>query len=172
MATLKFWLTYGLFLWGISNANVCWSQNEDKGEEFRPGLIAEYRVGERQVVRLDADVAFTWDAATADSRLPTGSFEATWRGFVLIRLEAKHRLHAFVQGEVAVELDGQRVLQGSAKQPQWISGDEFVPGFGERPLVVTFRKTEPAAQLRLFWSSDSFGKEPLPPVAVSRRHIV
>ena len=132
-------------------------------DDFRPGLIAEYRSGETRIERVDADVAFAWENASPDQRLPAAPFEATWRGFVLIRLEAKHRLHAFVQGEVSIELDGQRVLHGSAKQPQWISGDEFVPGFGERPLVVTFRKTEKTAQLKLFWSSDVFNLEPLPP---------
>lgn len=135
---------------------------DEDDEEFRPGLVAEYRVGERAVTRIDPDVAFAWDKAAPDARLSAERFEATWRGLVLIRLEAKHRLHAFVQGDVTVELDGRRVLHGSAKQPQWISGDEFVPGFAERPLVVTFRKTEPAAQLKLFWSSDAFGLEPIP----------
>ncbi len=143
-------------------ASLAAPQDEDD-EEFRPGLVAEYRVGERAVTRIDPDVAFAWDEAAPDARLSAERFEATWRGWVLIRLEAKHRLHAFVHGEVTVELDGRRVLHGSAKRPQWISGDEFVPGFAERPLVVTFRKTEPAAQLKLFWSSDSFGLEPLPP---------
>lgn len=160
MASFRLWLAFGLAVIGIGHANDCHSQDDD--EEFRPGLIAEYRAGDRKMVRVDADVAFAWDDATPDSRLPSGSFEATWRGFVLIRLEAKHRLHAFVQGDVSIELDGKHVLKGSAKQPQWISGEEFVPGFGERPLVVTFRKTEPAAQLKLFWSSDAFGLEPLP----------
>ena len=154
-----------VILWNLL-ANCCCllaaPPNED-AEEFRPGLVAEYRVGERAVTRIDPDVAFAWDEAAPDSRLSAERFEATWRGLVLIRLEAKHRLHAFVQGEITVELDGRRVLHGSAKQPQWISGDEFVPGFAERPLVVTFRKTEKTAQLKLFWSSDAFGLEPLPP---------
>ncbi len=136
---------------------------DDDDEEFRPGLVAEYRVGARAVTRIDPDVAFAWDEAAPDARLSAERFEATWRGFLLVRQEAQHRLHAFVQGDVTVELDGRRVLHGSAKQPQWISGDEFSPGFGERPLVVTFRKTEPAAQLKLFWSSDAFSLEPLPP---------
>src|SRR5437867_12885952 len=95
---------------------------DDDDEEFRPGLVAEYRVGERAVTRIDPDVAFAWAEAAPDARLPAERFEATWRGLVLIRLEAKHRLHAFVQGDVTVELDGRRVLHGSAKQPQWISG--------------------------------------------------
>ena len=146
----------------FASASLAAPPDEDD-EEFRPGLVAEYRVGERAVTRIDPDVAFAWDEAAPDSRLSAERFEATWRGLVLIRLEAKHRLHAFVQGDVTVELDGRRVLHGSAKQPQWISGDEFVPGFAERPLVVMFRKTEPAAQLKLFWSSDAFSLEPLPP---------
>ncbi len=156
-----------LFVFFLPNllANSCLhaAPPDEDDEEFRPGLVAEYRAGERAVTRIDPDVAFAWDEAAPDARVSAERFEATWRGLVLIRLEAKHRLHAFVQGEVTVELDGRRVLHGSAKQPQWISGDEFVPGFAERPLVVTFRKTEPAAQLKLFWSSDAFSLEPLPP---------
>ena len=158
-------LLSSIFLWNLLTNSLCLlaAPPDEDDEEFRPGLVAEYRVGERAVTRIDPDVAFAWDEAAPDARLSAERFEATWRGLVLIRLEAKHRLHAFVQGDVTVELDGRRVLHGSAKQPQWISGDEFVPGFAERPLVVTFRKTEPAAQLKLFWSSDSFGLEPLPP---------
>ncbi|HLQ44760.1 MAG TPA: PA14 domain-containing protein, partial [Planctomycetaceae bacterium] len=154
-----------ILLWNLLAHSSCLfaAPPDEDDEEFRPGLVAEYRVGERAVMRIDPDVAFAWDEAAPDSRLSAERFEATWRGLVLIRLEAKHRLHAFVQGEVTVELDGRRVLQGSAKQPQWISGDEFVPGFAERPLVVTFRKTENTAQLKLFWSSDVFSLEPLPP---------
>ena len=146
-----------------SNRSLIAAPPDEDDEEFRPGLVAEYRAGERVVTRIDPDVALAWDEAAPDSRLSAERFEATWRGLVLIRLEAKHRLHAFVQGEVTVELDGRRVLHGSAKQPQWISGDEFSPGFGERPLVVTFCKTEKTAQLKLFWSSDAFNLEPLPP---------
>lgn len=157
------WLLTAIFLQQlIANFSLAAPLDEDD-EEFRPGLVAEYREGERTVTRIDPDVAFAWDEVAPDARLSAERFEGTWRGLVLIRLEAKHRLHAFVQGDVTVELDGKRVLHGSAKQPQWISGDEFVPGFAERPLVVTFRKTEQTAQLKLFWSSDSFGLEPLPP---------
>ena len=104
---------------------------EEDDEEFRPGLVAEYRAGDRAVTRIDPDVAFAWDEAAPDVRVSAERFEGTWRGFLLVRQEAKHRLHAFVQGDVTVELDGRRVLHGSAKQPQWISGDEFLPGFAE-----------------------------------------
>lgn len=157
------WLLVALLAMRFLTAASFAAPPAEDDEEFRPGLVAEYRVGERAVTRIDPDVAFAWDEAAPDARLSAERFEATWRGLVLVRLEAKHRLHAFVQGDVTVELDGRRVLHGSAKQPRWISGDEFVPGFGERPLVVTFRKTEPAAQLKLFWSSDAFSLEPLPP---------
>ncbi len=161
------WWRYGLICLGFvtalsaSQSSVSFGQDDD--DEFRPALLAEYRAGERRIERIDPAVAFDWQAESPDPRLAAGRFEATWRGFVLVRLEAKHRLHAFVQGEVSVELDGQRVLHGQAKQPGWISGDEFLPRFGERRLVVTFRKTERTAQLKLFWSSDLFGVEPLPP---------
>ena len=160
MTSPRFCLSFGLVLWSFSNFGIGRSQEDD---EFSSGLIAEYSSGGQRIERIDSDIEFAWDEAAPDSRLSAERFEVTWRGLVLVRLEAKHRLHAFVHGDVTVELDGQRVLHGSAKQPQWISGDEFSPGFGERPLVVTFRKTEKTAQLKLFWSSDVFSLEPLPP---------
>jgi len=157
------WSLTSLFVGYLLVAQSFAAPPDEDDEEFRPGLVAEYRAGERVATRIDPDVAFAWDEAAPDARVSAERFEATWRGFLLVRQEAQHRLHAFVQGDVSVELDGRRVLRGSAKQPQWISGDQFASAFGERPLVVTFRKTEKTAQLKLFWSSDMFGLEPLPP---------
>ena len=44
----------------FASASLAAPPDEDD-EEFRPGLVAEYRVGERAVTRIDPDVAFAWD---------------------------------------------------------------------------------------------------------------
>lgn len=77
-----------------------------------------------------------------------------------------------MQGDVTVKLQGQSVLEGSAEQPQWIIGDEFEPSAGELPLLVTFRKTQPTAQLKLAWSSAAFDRTPVPEEALLRDKLL
>ncbi len=138
------------------------------GPKYRPGLVAEYRVGEKSIVRIDQDIAFAWGDESPDSELAAEPFETKWRGFLAVKKPAKLRLHAQVQGDVRIELKGQRVLEGSSEQPQWIRGDEFDATAAEMPLLVTFHKTQPAAHLKLAWSSDSMERETVPEDALVR----
>lgn len=132
------------------------------GPKHRPGLVAEYRSGDKSVVRIDSEIAFAWNDEPPDAELTAEPFEAKWRGFLQVKEAAKLRLHAEVQGDVTVELKGKSVLKGSTEQATSISGDEFSADATELPLTITFRKTQPAAHLKLFWSSDKFDREPLP----------
>ncbi|MBT6157316.1 MAG: c-type cytochrome [Planctomycetaceae bacterium] len=131
-------------------------------EDFPPGLLARYSVAEKTVERVDADVSFIWGEDTPDVRLPSGSFSAKWNGNLLMRREAKYTFHAYVQGRVRVTVDGKSVLEASEDKAGWATGKEISLGFGETPLMIDFTKTGKSARLQLFWSSDSFGLEPLP----------
>ena len=132
------------------------------GPKYRPGLVAELRSGDKSVVRIDSEIAFAWNDEPPDAELSTEPFEATWRGFLHVKEAAKIRLHADVQGDVTVELKGKSVLKGSTENKESISGDEFSASATEVPLTVTFRKTQPSAHLKLFWSSDKFDRELVP----------
>ena len=131
-------------------------------EDFSPGLLARFSVADKTVERVDADVSFIWGEDAPDVRLSRGSFSAKWNGNLMMRREAKYRFHAYVQGRVRVRVNGKSVLETSRDEAGWASGEEISLGFGETPLVIEFTKTGKSARLQLFWSSDSFGLEPLP----------
>ncbi|MGH7201810.1 MAG: c-type cytochrome, partial [Planctomycetaceae bacterium] len=151
-------------LWIVAVAGLvpvaAFAQSEE--DDFPPGLLAKYTAGGKTIERIDPDVAFDWQDAAPDERLPRGPFSAEWTSLLLIRQDVDYTFHAFVQGEATVTIDGQTVLRGKSDEAGWISGTPIKLGFGEKDLAVTFKKTEDRAALKLFWSSDAFYREPLP----------
>ena len=135
--------------------------DEDENDTV-PGLAARYRAGGKTVVRIDPDVAFEWKTDSPDPRLPRGPFAARWTGQLLVREGSPFRFHAFLQGKVAVTVDGRTVLAGRREHGGWISGEPVALGFGEKPIEVTFDAAEKGAAVKLFWSSARFPLEPLP----------
>lgn len=136
---------------------------EDDDEDSRPGLIAAYTAGEKTVERIDPDVQFVWEAASPDARLPAAPFSAHWTGKLLIRTEGKHAFHLFVHGEARVTLNGKTVVSGRREAPGWVAGEATEIDFGEQSIEVAYKRTGPKGALRLFWSSESFPTEPIPP---------
>lgn len=142
---------------------VAVSQEDD--EDYRPGLLAEYSVGEQSVERIDSVLSFNWGAAAPDQRLPTGPFSAVWSGNLLVRVPGKHRFYASVAGDVTVAIDDQPVLKGS-RYRSFVSGEEVVLSPGDHKIRVTYStpkvSDKPVAKLSLFWASDALTLEPLP----------
>ena len=136
-------------------------EEDPEQSDYPPGLLATYRVGEAEIQRIDADIAFDWGAQIPDSRLPAGSFTVDWSGYFLMKAPGTYRFHAYVAGDIEVLLDDQVVLQGSAARPGWISGPEREFPFGELPLEVRYRKTGEQAVVKLCWSSPQFALEPI-----------
>ena len=136
--------------------------NED--DELPRGLLARYSVGDRSVERLEESIAGDWGSELPDHRLGQSDepFKAQWETQLLVRQEGRHRLYAFAQGKVRVEVGGNVVLNAESKTPAWILGDEFTPDVGFQSLVVHFEKTTSEARLQLFWSAEVFPLEPLP----------
>ncbi|TXI10600.1 MAG: hypothetical protein E6Q76_03775 [Rhizobium sp.] len=135
---------------------------QDEDDEQPLGLRARYQVQDRVVDRVDADLAFQWGMSPPDARLPEGKFTATWTGVLLLRSAETYQFHAFVQGRVAVRVNGQVLLQGEADAPRWISGSATPLSFGDQSLEVTYQRTGDAGQLQLCWSSTEFPLEPVP----------
>ncbi|HUG91669.1 MAG TPA: PQQ-dependent sugar dehydrogenase [Planctomycetaceae bacterium] len=176
-------LTTSGFLAVLLAAASSAAAQDDSDEDFPPGLVARYAAGGRTVERVDPDVAFVWNGDAPDVRLPHGPFEAAWEGLLLVREPGEYRFHVYVHGEAAVEVEGAGVLSGGRESAGWIDGTPVTLGFGEKPFKLTYR-SRPAddrsagsgqtktnrsddangagAQLRLFWSSDSFPLEPVP----------
>lgn len=134
-------------------------------EDFFPGLLGRYSVGQASVERVDEVLSFDWGESAPDERLPAGEFQAEWTGNLLVRLPGRHRFHAFVAGDVSVEIDGTPVFS-AAKQWGFVSGEAFQLSAGDHSIRVTYKtpteSDKPRAKLAVFWSSDQFTLEPLP----------
>lgn len=153
---LRLWLSF----WLVLCAGLATAQDDD--DELIPGLVAKYSAGGRSIERVEPDVSQTWDSASPDERLTKGPFDVIWTGQLLMQMEGPHQWHAFVQGQVEIEIDGQAVLKAESATPGWFSGKATDVGLGLKPLKIRFRKNTDRAELHLFWSSNSFRLEPLP----------
>jgi len=153
-------LAVALTIVGLSSSAL--TQDDTEDSPYRPGLIATFTSSDRTATRTDEIVAFDWQNAAADPRLPATEFTATWRGRLWARGAGTYRLACYVQGEVELKLAGKTVISGRAEQPQWLHSQPLELEFDYHPLEITFRRTQPNAQLSLFWSGPDFQLEPIP----------
>src|SRR5205823_7025153 len=112
--------------------------------------------------RTDEVVAFDWQDAVCDPRLPAGEFTADWRGRLWARGAGNYTIACYVQGNVTVKLAGKTVISGRAEQPRWISSQPLKLEFDYYPLEISYRRTHAKGQLALFWSGPDFRLEPVP----------
>jgi mono/diheme cytochrome c family protein len=138
------------------------AQEDQEDNPYRPGLVAAYSAGQASASRIDEVIAFDWQDASADPRLPAGPFSGVWRGRLWTQSPGRHTLACYVLGQVELKLGGRVVLAGQADQPQWIVSQPLELPFDRHPIEITFRKTGSRAQLAIFWSGPDFGLEPIP----------
>jgi mono/diheme cytochrome c family protein len=154
----RFVALVAVFVWILAAKG----QEDAEDSPHRPGLVATYSAAVQSVVRTDEIVAFDWQDAACDSRLPAGEFSANWHGRLWAQGAGVYRLACFAQGEVELKLAGKTVISGRATQPQWLESEPLTLEFDYHPLELTFRKTQPTAQCSLFWSGPDFRLEPIP----------
>lgn len=137
-------------------------------EDFPPGLLATYSDQHRSVHRIDRDLAFDWGSVAPDERIAGDQFTAEWVGQLLVRQPGQYRFHAFVSGDVGLELDHRSLIawpqqtRSEDRGERWVSSQSVELPIGELPIQVRFRKTRTNARVSLFWSSESFPLEPVP----------
>jgi len=150
----------GLFLLLVVAAA---SAEDEAAEEnpYRPGLVATYSAGGRTATRVDETIAFDWQDATTDPRLPAGEFSAVWRGRLWMQAPGTYQLFCFVQGEVEIKLAGKSVVSGEAKDPQWISSQPLELPFDRHAVEITYRRMGQRGQLALFWTGPQYRLEPI-----------
>lgn len=149
-----------MLLAALATARVVSAQQEEENP-FLPGLVASYASENSVAKRTDEVIAFDWQTASPDPRLPSGSFTANWRGRLMTTPPGKYKLHCFVQGRVQLTLASKIVVSGRAEQPQWMVSEELELPFDRHPLEIEFEKTNAAAQLLLCWSGPGFSLEPI-----------
>lgn len=137
------------------------AQDEAEESPFRPGLVATYAAGPVQATRVDEVVAFDWQQAACDPRLPAGRFTANWRGRLWARGSGEYRLACYVQGKVNVAVAGKTVIAGQTTEPKWLTAEPLALEFDHHPLEISYERTEAAGQLALFWAGPDFLLEPV-----------
>jgi glucose/arabinose dehydrogenase/mono/diheme cytochrome c family protein len=137
-------------------------------EQLRPGLVAVMRSlddPERSLTRIDVKPAFHLGHSSPHPRLPGGPFEALWTGLVWIKDRGPITFDAWVGGEVTVEIDGIRVLQGRGdSDTAHITGrTKLERERGYYPASIRYRSlARVPARLQLGWEGPTFAHEPIP----------
>ncbi|HSG72041.1 MAG TPA: PA14 domain-containing protein, partial [Planctomycetaceae bacterium] len=134
---------------------------QDLEDEFPPGLLARYSVGDATCERIDDSISFVWNDESPDPRLPSGKFSANWKAFQLVRKNAKYTFHVYLSGSAELKIDGETVLSGESATPRWFSGQEIELSFGEVEFELEYKKLSDSAVLKLYLSSDYFPLEPV-----------
>ena len=158
LAQLCFSVVVGLSTLLVSGPTAG-AQPED--DEFRSGLIGSYRAARLQFERVDDRIAFSAGAALPDHRLGKGSFQATWRGYLMSQAPGDYRLYAHVAGQVVVKLDGQVILESKSIEPKWCESEPLELQFDFHPLEISYKTSGPQTRLALFWSGPQFQLEPI-----------
>ncbi|MBI4605586.1 MAG: hypothetical protein HY721_26780, partial [Planctomycetes bacterium] len=127
-------------------------------DELRPGALAEVFAGSAMdgppaARRAETDVHVDLEGASPDLRVPPGPFAVRWTARLLAPEDGTYRLAAFLRGGARVVIAGRVVLDSSRAEDGWADGEPVRLDYGEHPLAVELRGTEPAARLGLYWSS-------------------
>lgn len=160
LVSLSSFFVLCLFLF-ISSTPLSAEEIDPEEDDYPPGLLATYQLGDKRIQRIDADIEFDWGKQSPLPQLPAGDFSVDWNSLILLRKPDTYQISAYLQGEIKVELDGKTVLEGKRDTPGWVIGPKFDQSFGEFDFKVAFKKTAPEARVQLFWSATMFGLEPI-----------
>ncbi|MBX3413468.1 MAG: c-type cytochrome [Pirellulales bacterium] len=144
----------------------------EEGETLRrPGLRATYRVDGNDVPvveRMEALPAMALNSRQSpDARLPAHGWHAAWSGVLEVLQPGQYRFSAESSGELSLTVGDQVVLQtDGSPNPSLVEGPEVELSFGHHPLRIQFAAHEGPTHLKLYWQSNHFAREPLPPHAL------
>lgn len=104
-----------------------------------------------------------------DSRLPASGWKVRWTGVIEILQPGSYRFGARASGRLQVRIAGQTAIELNAPSTQtkrdsdkaFVEGEPLELAFGLHPLEVEFQPDGEEAELKLFWESEHFGREPL-----------
>tara|TARA_B100000945_G_scaffold319520_1_gene326924 strand:- start:5171 stop:9409 length:4239 start_codon:yes stop_codon:yes gene_type:complete len=134
---------------------------DELAEEYRPGWIGRYRdqVG-NTLTRIDSSLSFNWRQQTADARLETKQFEASWTGLLFLQSVGKYTLYVETDGEVELEFAGRKVSEKSGPEGLLTTGSVEMQ-FGWHPIKLTYKSPPNGGKLKLLWQGPAFKLEPI-----------
>lgn len=144
------------------DAGLACDQNSDE-EQYAPGLVADYNdAGGNTCRRIDPAIAFAWQERSPDPRIVDREWSATWAGQLLVLAPGEYRLHLYVAGDVALEINGEQILAGPRDKPGWLASPPIELAFGHHALRIRYQRIAAPAQIGLYWSGPQFQLEPVP----------
>src|SRR5262245_43338351 len=156
----------------LATSVTCAADEDDDEDAVLPGLPAHYeaQVNGRAVSFRRYDALPTFRLANGESpdpRLPAQDWRVTWKGVLAVKSPGKYQLAVRAPGPVGIRVDGQEVvaLRTFEEPLAEAEGKPVELKFGPRRLEIEFNPHGPA-QLRIFWQSEDFPREPLPARAV------
>ena len=156
------WIAAACLLLALPASSRAQDTDEEDEPLFRPGLVARYTAADgTSCRRVDRRIAFAWDAAPPDRRLPSGKFSVRWEGRMLTQAPGQYRLHVYAAGKVRIKINGKLLLDAAANRPQWLAAEPAELPFGRHPIEIVYQKTDREGRIALFWSGPGFPLEPL-----------
>ena len=148
-------------------------EGRPKGPRLAPGqglgLILTVSRGATIDARPARVVALAVPEGTPPSAfLAPGPFRATWSGDLASPFRSEFDFVASGRGAIKVEVNGKVALEGSGEDLSKLKGKTAKLKKGANALVVTYDSPEKGdASIRLAWSSEDFGREPIATTALS-----
>ena len=146
-----------------ASANDTFSFQDNR--TLNSGLIAEYATPPfdelSRHVRIDSDVQFSWRKASPDLRIPKGLFRVTWQGTLSIPETGTYQLHLRVIGKARLSIGNKHIVEGHASEMRWLQSGHLSLERGYHAFQLVFEKTEPTAEIGLYWQSNHFSLEPI-----------
>jgi mono/diheme cytochrome c family protein len=140
---------------------------QDDAPDYLPGLAAELTANGKTHQRIDDSLAFDWDKASPDARVPDGLFRIGWTGRLFVKRDDTYRFSAHLSGRVKLRLGDKTLLDGEAKEG-WLTSPPIELEFGYQPLSIEFTRTVDTARFHLFWEGKQFERERVPPWTLVR----
>jgi cbb3-type cytochrome oxidase cytochrome c subunit len=161
-------------IWLLLAAAMTLAADDDDDEvPRRPGIVATWTDGSREVTRIEGRPAFFLAPdESPHPQISAESFSATWQGRLNVLRPGKYQFSADVQGEFVLWLGETEVLRsGTNDEPKRVTGPPSELKFGPAILRATFKRArgpenQPLhAELRLYWQRENDLLEPIPATA-------
>ena len=152
-------------------ANGLCAEENANAPRYAPGLLQCFSTGDKEeetdcrIARLVA--LYNPAGSTLSPFLEPGRVEVQWRGFLDIDLADDFTFSIEGRGHFTLTLAGKKIIDAegddlSKEKPVTVELEN-----GKVPLLATYSSpAEETAELRLFWSSFDWQREPVPPMVL------
>lgn len=140
-----------LLVAGLALATICGAQEAGGGSGNAPGWIATYRDDTRTLSEVVTLPELGLHAGETPHPAIKPAFSVTFEGFLVVPQAGTYTFHT----------KGNLTLGGKS-----LTGPEALQA-GSHPVHLTYTHESGALRLGVFWESEHFVKEPLPPAALT-----